>query len=259
MAYIVGENTREIVPARVDELAASIKALATDPDDVTSGLLEPIVVTYDGKHYHQEAGFHRVAALKKLGVKAVPVTCLRVLQKGDPLLRGIAENTVRSDVNLFVLSKKLCDMVLPSETVDGETGVITKGEPTYSRENAAASLGFSVKYINNLVRCQSKLAPEILSYWEKDAKKGGLLPSRMLVAWSAYPDHKDQLKAFKEWIGGEQRSKADRGEDEDGKSRKKNKGRTKKEIVAACDAQKEGTGKRIALEWVLGLRRKLDE
>ncbi len=259
---ILGDNSRgEIKPGKVAAMAGSIAELAKssgDPEDVCSGLLLPlsVVKTADGK-YELQDGYTRLAALKELGAKTIPVYIVPAKSDDEMRkIRGVAANVVRTDMNMFRLAKTLHEMCVPQVGPDG-----TETVPEYTREEAAALFGFKKEHVNNLIRCQTKLAPEILSYWEQDSKKGGLLPFRMLTAWAAFNEHADQLKAFKEWVGGEKRSKAERGEEEregKGKGRKKHAGRSKKEIAAACEEARAGSGIRIALEWVLGQRRKLE-
>ena len=61
----VGENTRELDPAHVEALAASI---------ALRGLIVPLVVRPDGERFTLIAGHHRYAACRSLGLSEVEVT-----------------------------------------------------------------------------------------------------------------------------------------------------------------------------------------
>jgi ParB/RepB/Spo0J family partition protein len=60
----VPENVRELDASHVEALAGSI---------ALQGMLVPLVVRADGDRFELVAGFHRVAAARKLGLAEVPV------------------------------------------------------------------------------------------------------------------------------------------------------------------------------------------
>jgi ParB/RepB/Spo0J family partition protein len=60
----IPENVRELDASHVDALAGSI---------ALQGVLVPLVVRADGERFELVAGFHRIAAARKLDLTEVPV------------------------------------------------------------------------------------------------------------------------------------------------------------------------------------------
>jgi ParB-like nuclease family protein len=84
----VPDNVRDLDTTHVDALAGSI---------ALQGMLVP-VVRRDGEHYELVAGFHRVAAARKLGLTEVPcVERHRDSEAADRAVQNIASCRHRHD------------------------------------------------------------------------------------------------------------------------------------------------------------------
>ena len=104
------ENVRELDPDHVDALAGSI---------ALQGLLVPLVITADPdqpERWLLVAGFHRLAAARKLGLTAVPA----VIREGDTEAsdRGI-ENVVRKALSPYEEAVAVAAMLGRGLTEDG--------------------------------------------------------------------------------------------------------------------------------------------
>lgn len=97
----VGENSIRTKDTGVQELMASITA---------NGLLHPVVVTKNGSTYNLVAGHRRLAAMKKLGFKTVPVTIKNFDTEDESVVAQISENMCRKEVSLQELGIALKDL-----------------------------------------------------------------------------------------------------------------------------------------------------
>jgi ParB-like nuclease domain len=83
-------NVRELDASHVDALAGSI---------ALQGMLVPLVVRADGERFELVAGFHRLAAARKLGLAEVPVVVRDAASEdADRAVENIASCRRRHDV-----------------------------------------------------------------------------------------------------------------------------------------------------------------
>jgi ParB/RepB/Spo0J family partition protein len=175
------ENSRSDSP-RIQELAADIKL---------RGLLQPIVVTNGGdekKPYRVVAGFRRLAALKLLKVKEIPV----VIRSADTITAfdNLAENIQREQLHPMDEAQRLRDLR------HGEYPTPPGIEPkAWEVKELAEQMGRSVAHIGNLVRVREKLSDEV---WKKARKSKHTPTTRVLFAWAAMTEAQ-QLRAFERW------------------------------------------------------------
>lgn len=73
----------------IDELAASLN---------TTGVLQPVIVAPEGKHYRIIVGERRWRAAKKIGLKKIPVL-IRIIPKEQQLEISLIENLQREELN----------------------------------------------------------------------------------------------------------------------------------------------------------------
>jgi ParB/RepB/Spo0J family partition protein len=105
----IGDNVRELDADHVDALAASIKL---------RGLVVPVIVRVAGDNYELVAGYHRVAAHKKLGEANIDAEVRDV--NSEHADRAI-ENVARKQLNPYEPSAIASDATL--RTSDGR-GVV---------------------------------------------------------------------------------------------------------------------------------------
>ena len=78
----------------IDELAESIQA---------SGVLQPVIVTPDGKYYRIIVGERRWRAAKKIGLKKIPAL-IRTIQQEKQMEVSLVENLQREELNPIEIS-----------------------------------------------------------------------------------------------------------------------------------------------------------
>ena len=101
------ENVRELDPAHVDALAGSISL---------QGLLVPVLVRETADGYELVAGFHRLAAVRQLGLSEIAV----VVREGESEDADRAvENITRKQLNPYEEAKAVAAMLARGLTEDG--------------------------------------------------------------------------------------------------------------------------------------------
>jgi ParB/RepB/Spo0J family partition protein len=103
----VPDNVRDLDAAHVDALAGSI---------ALQGMLVPVVVRRDGEHFELVAGFHRVAAARKLGLSEVP--CVERGADSEAADRAV-ENIARKDLNPYEEARAVAAMLDRGLTEEG--------------------------------------------------------------------------------------------------------------------------------------------
>jgi ParB/RepB/Spo0J family partition protein len=103
----VPDNIRDLDAAHVDALAGSIEL---------QGMLVPVVVRRDGEHFELVAGFHRVAAARKLGLTEVP--CVEREADSEAADRAV-ENVARKDLNPYEEARAVRAMLDRGLTEEG--------------------------------------------------------------------------------------------------------------------------------------------
>jgi ParB/RepB/Spo0J family partition protein len=103
----VPDNVRDLDGAHVDALAGSI---------ALQGMLVPVVVRPDGDDFELVAGFHRIAAVRKLGLAAVP--CVVREAETEDADRAI-ENITRKQLNPYEEARAVKAMLDRGLTEDG--------------------------------------------------------------------------------------------------------------------------------------------
>lgn len=170
------ENARTDLPD-IEALAADIKA---------NGLINPLTVVNGGegsKKYVVKAGNRRLAALKLLKVKEVPV-----IVKSDPDETDIvqlAENLGRVNLHPLDLAQRLFDLT----DKKGAYGA------KYTMKQLAERLQKSTAHVENLVRVRRKLCDDV---WKGARESKHDVSARVLFAWAAM-DEAGQKKAFAAW------------------------------------------------------------
>lgn len=151
---------------RMDELMESIKK---------HGIIQPLVVTKEGRNYQLIAGERRLRAAKMLGLSEVPVIVREASDK-DKLELSIIENVQRHNLN-------------PLEEAESYKRLLE--EFGLSREDISKQVGKSLSAISNYLRLlklplivQQALSEEKISF------------SHAKVILS-YPDKMQQIKAYK--------------------------------------------------------------
>lgn len=76
--------------ASIDDLARSVRE---------HGIVQPLVVTRDGKRFRLIAGERRLRAAQKAGLLTVPVVVKEMLHDGEALQIALIENIQREDLN----------------------------------------------------------------------------------------------------------------------------------------------------------------
>jgi len=190
------DNARRGELPNIEELAADIKA---------QGLIHPLAVTNGGDKYVVRAGNRRLAALKLLKVKEVPVT---IIDLKDAEVVQLAENLGREDLHPLDVAQRLFDLI----DKKGAYGA------KYTTKQMAERLGKSVAHIENLVRVTRKLSDDVKTALKESKFKPGI---STLFAWLSL-DEDGQMKAFKKWeanqekIAAEGRKRGGGGEEGDG-------------------------------------------
>ena len=127
----VRENVRDLDPVHVDSLAASI---------ALRGMLVPLIVRVVDDGYELVAGYHRIAASRKLGLTDAPVV---VRDHEGSSADSAAENVNRKQLN-------------PVEEARAVQAMLDEG---YTLDGAAQALGWS----RHLVTARAKILklPEV--------------------------------------------------------------------------------------------------
>lgn len=167
------ENNARQSLENIEELAADIKA---------NRLINPLTVTNGGDKYVVRAGNRRLAALKLLKVKDVPVI---VIPNEDVEVTQLVENLGREELHLLDTAQRLFDLADPK----GSYG------KKYTIKELAERLQKSVAHVENLIRVRKKLSDEV---WSLARASKYALTTRVVFAWAAMPEE-EQLKAFKAW------------------------------------------------------------
>jgi ParB/RepB/Spo0J family partition protein len=103
----VPDNVRDLDAAHVEALAGSI---------ALQGMLVPVVLRHDGDGFELVAGFHRIAAARKLGLADVPY----VVRDGDTEDADRAvENITRKQLNPYEEARAVKAMLARGLTEDG--------------------------------------------------------------------------------------------------------------------------------------------
>lgn len=169
-------NARTDLPD-IEELASDIKA---------NGLINPLTVvcaSLKGEEYRVTAGHRRLAALKHLKVKSVPVIVLTDTK--DVEVVQLAENIGRVNLHPLDLAQRLFDLCDPK-------GAYGK---KFSMKELAEKLGKSTAHVENLVRVRKKLCDDV---WTSARRSKYDASTRVLFAWAAM-DEAGQKRAFKSW------------------------------------------------------------
>lgn len=170
------ENARTDLP-NIEALAADIKA---------NGLINPLSVINGGegsKKYIVKAGNRRLAALKLLKVKEVPVIVKTEPNESDVV--QLAENLGRENLHPLDLAQRLFDLTDKKGSYGGK----------YTMKQLAERLQKSTAHIENLVRVRRKLCDEV---WKGARESKFEVSARVLFSWAAM-DEAGQKKAFKAW------------------------------------------------------------
>lgn len=169
------DNARRGELPNIEELAADIKS---------NGLINPLTVTNGGDKYVVRAGNRRLAALKSLKVKEVPVI---VIPNDDIEVVQLAENLGREDLHPLDVAQRLFDLIDKKGAYGGK----------YTTKQMAEKLGGkSVSHVENLVRVNRKLSDEVKTALRETKFKPSL---SVLFAWAPL-EEADQMKAFKKWL-----------------------------------------------------------
>lgn len=203
------ENARTDLPD-IEALAADIKA---------NGLINPLTVVNGGegsKKYVVKAGNRRLAALKLLKVKEIPVIVKAESNETD--IVQLAENLGRVNLHPLDLAQRLFDLT----DKKGAYGA------KYTMKQLAERLQKSTAHVENLVRVRRKLSDEV---WKAARESKYEVPARVLFAWAAM-DEAGQAKAFKAWetqqekiaTQGRKRGGGEEGEGEGGSGKAKGDG-----------------------------------
>lgn len=154
---IPGFNSRKEVQG-VEELASNISK--------TGQMMPVMVIAFDGlsederklckvrkgKKFGLIVGHRRFAAIDSLGWNRIEAKILpSSIDLKSAKILNLIENVQREDLTTFETAQSCLEL-----------------HKKYGMSHAeiAGNLGKSKSYVGNLVRCSSKLAPEILGYWE---------------------------------------------------------------------------------------------
>lgn len=181
----VGDRLREVDPAYVDVLKASILANRTTAH---SGLLSPIEIRVTEDGYRLVAGGHRYAAITAIGDDTIDamITNLNDLQAR---LREIDENLVRRELSAldragFLAQRKSVWETMYPETARGKKGALSRwydaNEKISFASDAAEKAGLSMRAVQMDIKIWLNLSEE----------------SRERVRGTWLADHQGQLKAL---------------------------------------------------------------
>lgn len=174
----------------VEDLAALIKQ---------SKNFVPVTVSIrpDGT-YFLVAGFRRIAAVKSLGWKTVPVTAAQ-MSPVQEVEWNILENKGRKDLSTFETARGVVRFaeVLAKEGKSRAGGKAKGGKGAEGWGSTISKrLGMSRTAVNLYIRLFTKLREEILEAWEA----GESIPITLLDQWAS-ESKPEQLKLFKAWQG----------------------------------------------------------
>lgn len=204
------DNARRGELPNIPELAADIKA---------QGLINPLTVTNGGDGYIVRAGNRRLAALKHLKVKEVPVL---IIPNEDIEVVQLAENLGREDLHPLDVAQRLFDLI----DKKGAYGA------KYTTKQMAERLGKSIAHVENLVRVTRKLSDDVKTSLRESKFKPAI---STLFSWLVL-DEAEQMKAFKKWeaqqekIAAHGRKRGGSEEGEGGDSPKKARGEGASEL-----------------------------
>lgn len=173
------------------KLAASMKA---------SGQVTPVVLRpmekpdKEGREYLLVSGFRRLEAAKSLGWTQIRAE-VRNLSEEEAAVVNWLENDARKDLTPYERSMA----ALTFQKRYGWTSKMMQGK-----------LGIARKYIDNLLRFQRELHPEILRAWSGSGPGGGVCTQANLKSW-VKQDKDVQLQAFREARGEKATSGANGG------------------------------------------------
>jgi len=209
-------NARQGELPNIEELAADIKA---------NGLINPLTVTNGGDGYVVHAGNRRLAALKLLKVKEVPVI---VVPPQDIEVVQLAENLGREDLHPLDVAQRLFDLI----DKKGAYGA------RYTKNDMAERLGKSVAHIENLIRVTRKLSDDVKTALRETKFKPSI---STLFAWAVL-DEAEQMKAFKKWLA-QQEKIAAHGRKRGGSSEETEEGGSRKPRGEGMSELKKGQQK----------------
>ncbi len=199
------DNARTDLPD-IEALAADIRL---------NGLINPLTVVNGGegaRKYVVKAGNRRLAALKLLKVKEVPVIVKGSAEETD--IVQLAENLGRVNLHPLDLAQRLFDLT----DKKGAFGA------KYTVKQLAERLQKSTVHVENLVRVRRKLCDDV---WKSARESKFEATTRVLFSWAAM-DEAGQKKAFKAWEVQQEKiaasGKKRGGETEEGATRRRGEG-----------------------------------
>lgn len=231
----------------MDELTRSIKEY---------GQRDPIEVVPDGEKFRVIAGFRRCEALKRLNSNTAIVQIFRTKRPEDADIWNLAENMGRNALRPYEIARK-CFKIKKTYDLSGEA--------------IAARVGnLSKSYVNNLIRAQENLVPDVMEAWidpKHPAHK--LCTTDNLNALAKINDKREQLKAWEDLCGIADATDAENeGLDNNDRSAKKQAPKARKRadmlaMIKACKAGEMTGDKKVinsviaALEWAAGNRKEI--
>lgn len=266
-------NSRKVMdPKKIDKLRDSIKA---------QGLIHPCLLIRsgqlgkkyesDGRPYVLVAGFRRQAALDLLGTdqglkheqqeedyRIAPVQW--TIQ--DALMANLSENLSREDLTTYELAAQCVELAT--------TYKLTPKDISHRVRAHDCEVGnrkpLSEAHINNLMRCQRELHPEILEAWREGHPKASL---RTLIQLAAEKDQETQLRQWK-GIENPEAAEGEEGGGEGGEGGGRDEGdkptrrpspaqvtimidRVKEAVKAEKKSEDWGKGAIAALRWAAGV------
>jgi ParB/RepB/Spo0J family partition protein len=174
---VADEDNARLDLTDIEDLAADIKM---------NGLIHPLSVVNVGvgdKRYVVKAGNRRLAALKLLKVKEVPVIVKHEANESDII--QLAENLGRVNLHPLDLAQRLFDLADKKGAYSGK----------YTIKQLAERLRKSTPHVENLIRVRKKLCDDV---WTAARASKFETPINVLFAWAAM-DEPGQKRAFKAW------------------------------------------------------------
>lgn len=170
-------NSRPINPEHVNEMYKLLKR---------DGLQQrPVVRPKAGKgnegKYEAVIGFHRLTAAAKLGWTTIPVD-VREMDDITAATVNVVDGLSHRALSTYEMADAAVNLAKRFKLED---------------KDVAKRLNLSLKYVQQMIRSRTKLAPKIAEEWKKG---NGLCTKNNLEVWAALPQH-EQLDKWNEATG----------------------------------------------------------